>query len=448
MDSAQANTFAKILEQEIEIDGWVIRERLGEGKSAIVMRAEKGGLQAAVKVFHPESVERYGLNVQKMRIDREKMLIEKGHPNLVPILDGGVSTPHGRPYIVMGIVNGPILSNVLANVPRSNIAKLIEQLARAAKHLEDMGVVHRDIKPDNIKLVEDHNGILCLMDCGVIRPIGDNSGTDQGGMKQFVGTHQYSPPEMLHRTEEDSIEGWRAVTFYQIGAVLHDLIMLKGIFSGHVTPNANLINAVDSIDPVIESPDVEPMLISLAKRCLLKRPVDRLRLLKWEDFFFSEIPKTPNLEERKKLINQRQRLKQASESVKPLDRSENARLVALRHDTLAHRICEVVASVTGSLSDTLPPRNLKITTKRFPDPVVHCSFPADNSLNFSTPFHFEFSIKTTPDSPVIEVHARAGKGEKSNEIGWTHVGNHLDDFSTLNDALNEWVINILEQLVD
>jgi hypothetical protein len=70
-----------------------------------------------------------------------------------------------------------------------------------------------------------------VMDFGVIRPVGEPGITD-GDQRPFIGTLQYSSPEFLFRTEADTPEGWRALTFYQLGAVLHDLIMRQRIFCG------------------------------------------------------------------------------------------------------------------------------------------------------------------------------------------------------------------------
>jgi eukaryotic-like serine/threonine-protein kinase len=116
-----------------------------------------------------------------------------------------------------------------------------------------------------------------LLDLGVLKPFGVTGLTDNE-QKQFVGTLQYSPPEFLIRVEDDSAEGWRAVTFYQLGAVLHDLIMKRPIFADQADPYGLLARAVERVVPRIDSREVPADLVVLAASCLQKDPKLRLDL--------------------------------------------------------------------------------------------------------------------------------------------------------------------------
>jgi serine/threonine protein kinase len=135
-------------------------------------------------------------------------------------------------------------------------------------------LVHRDIKPENI-MVND-NGEIILMDLGVLKFVGVPSMTDDGG-KQFLGTLRYAPPEFLMRQEEDKTEGWRAINIYQIGAVLHDLIMGKELFAG-IEPYSALVIAVKEDMPPIISTKYHPELIRLTRNMLNKEWKKRLEL--------------------------------------------------------------------------------------------------------------------------------------------------------------------------
>ena len=86
------------------------------------------------------------------------------------------------------------------------------------------------------------------------------------------------------REEEDSDDGWRAITFYQLGAVLHDMIMRRRLFDEIDAPPARLIDAVRHARPVIDAADVAPHLVSLARNCLQKDWRLRLELVRWEHF--------------------------------------------------------------------------------------------------------------------------------------------------------------------
>jgi len=123
-----------------------------------------------------------------------------------------------------------------------------------------------------------------LLDLGVIRPFDLSNLTDEGDQHHFVGTLQYSPPELLFREEEQSIEAWRAITFYQLGAVLHDLLMRRPLFEEFKSPYAKLVRAVEKEIPLIDSREADPDLRLLAQNCLHKAPGYRLDTVKWDDF--------------------------------------------------------------------------------------------------------------------------------------------------------------------
>jgi eukaryotic-like serine/threonine-protein kinase len=448
MDSAQAKLFAEQLLSEAHIDQWELTNFIGYGKSSVVMSAVSGEHKVAVKVFHPEIVERFGLQAQVIRINREKLLINNDHPSIVKIIDGGVSKDSNHPYIVMELISGEILSNLLEKIPRENIKLIIEQLARATKHIEDFGVVHRDIKPENIIITDSEYTKIKLLDFGVMRPVGDSSATDQPGHRPFVGTHQYSPPEMLHRNEEDTVEGWRSITFYQIGAVLHDLIMREPIFESHKEPYANLVIAVDNIRPKIDAEDVEPELISLAKRCLLKKPYERSRAVEWKDFLFSAKTNQPTNEDRLNTLKKKQQLSKAIVEMQGLARIEANRVKDVKLDSLRQNLRDKVEIVLERLADVLPPKTIKSLHQIHPNTEIICHFPADKSLNLSTNFHFELSFYNEPESSFVEIYVRAGTGEVGNEITWVHLGGFLDQLDDFEPVLEEWLINLLELLIN
>jgi serine/threonine protein kinase len=270
------------------IGDWTPDRFLGNGKSALVLRAHRNEQVAALKIFDPDLVKRYGEAVQLNRIDRERLLIGLHHPNLVQIYDGGKCPNTNHLFVAMEYIDAPDLEAALAEVPRDRIRPLVAQLANAARFLEGLNLVHRDIKPANMAVSANFQ-TLTLLDLGVIRPLGDGTLTDNE-RRAFVGTHQYSPPEFMNRREQDTLDGWRAVTFYQIGAVLHDLLTRKPLFHDFISPQATLIHAVESEIPQIDGGGLDPDLILLAKNCLVKDPILRLRLVNWDSFAAAPAP--------------------------------------------------------------------------------------------------------------------------------------------------------------
>ena len=282
MDDVKAKALEKQLIGQF-ISGCCIQKLCDHGKSAAVFHAVKDGQSYAVKIFDDDLIKKYGDTAQFSRIDRELELRKHPHPHLVKIIDGGICDTTKNHFILMEYLEGKNVKQCLDQINDDDIWAYLEQLVSASRHLEDLGIAHRDIKPENV-MIDLETKHLTLMDLGVIRPISGSSLTDFSGVQQFVGTLQYSPPELLLRKEEDSLDGWRAVTFYQIGAVLHDMIMKKPIFYDESEPYPKLSNAAQFTSPIISSDTVDSALVRLAKTCLLKDPQDRLKLLTWDSF--------------------------------------------------------------------------------------------------------------------------------------------------------------------
>jgi len=293
-----------------EVGDWRIESRIDQGKSAVVFRAAGDNGLTAVKVFDPEMVERYGKKTQLARIERELQLKGQHHPNLIKILGGGECARTGYLFVAMDLVDAPNLGSVLTSVPPTRIWPTISQIASAARFLESLNLAHRDIKPGNIAISRDYHQAI-LLDLGVLRPFGVTGLTDIE-KQSFVGTLQYSPPEFLVREEEDSLDGWRAVTFYQLGAVLHDLIMGEPIFANQSEPYGLLARAVERVIPKIENTSVPADLVVLAASCLQKDPRLRLDLVKWEHFDPPELRGDANADDPISRIRRRRAMAQQS----------------------------------------------------------------------------------------------------------------------------------------
>ncbi len=193
---------------ELEIDGV-----LGEGGSAIVYAARRGGEELALKVLRPELLlserEVTAFLAEAHRAQRV------AHPSLVEIRDAGL-LPDGRPYLAMPRLRGECLADRLARGPLSIEAALhlFRGLADAVSALHAAGLVHRDIKPENMFVVgeEEH---LVLLDLGIARDIdAPSSTTTQAGLVR--GTPAYMAPERFFGTRASTVTDTyeAAVTLY------------------------------------------------------------------------------------------------------------------------------------------------------------------------------------------------------------------------------------------
>jgi len=141
--------------------------------------------------------------------------------------------------------------------------------------------VHRDIKPANI-VVDPTISKLKLLDLGVLRLIEhtEGNGTDQAETKRFVATAQYSSPEYLTREELPGAKGFEALNVYQVGAVLHDLIMKAPIFKQEAdTQNKYILyKAIITKLPLVVNPNLHRGSFLYAKLRFQKTPHFVLKL--------------------------------------------------------------------------------------------------------------------------------------------------------------------------
>lgn len=264
-----------------EIDGFRLSKVLGIGKSAAVFLGENSTGKAAIKIFDPDMISNSGIAIQEERITRQLQLTGHDCPTLIRVRGGGAlsSVSPTMFYLVMDLVEGVSLREHIAvhkKLAEAEIRNIFKDIHLAAKYLLENRFCHRDIKPENIQITPDGRAIL--LDLGVLRPHGESNLTQLPHGRAFVGTLRYAPPEMLHGKETADSKGWEAITIYQLGGILHDMIMGEELFSGFGDPYADLVHAVDTIDPQIYRSDIGQDLVLTAKKCLLKNPSERRNL--------------------------------------------------------------------------------------------------------------------------------------------------------------------------
>jgi len=280
MDKAKAKHIFEQVKGE-NIKGICIEEVIDNGKSAVVFHGKKDDKLFAIKLFDNDIVERFGAELQQERIELELSVKGRNIPNIVKVFDGGRIQINGIEYfyLIMEYIQGTNLKEYIENntITAGFIIKVINVLLDDTEALfkETPPLVHRDIKPENIMVTD--KGEIILMDLGVLKIVNTPSMTDVGE-KQFLGTLRYAPPEFLRREENDSIDGWRAINIYQIGAVLHDMIMKKALFTG-TGPYPALVMAIKEVPPQIISSEYPPDLIQLAREMLHKDWKERLKLV-------------------------------------------------------------------------------------------------------------------------------------------------------------------------
>ena len=266
------------------LPGVVIEAEIGRGGMGVVYRARQTFLdrRVALKLLHsdhsadgdPSYVERFNREA--------RILASLQHPNIAACHEAGV-TSGGIPYLLMELVEGPSLGSWLADHGRLPLTQALEMaldLAGALAHAQEKGIIHRDVKPDNVLLGNRTTGehradsilpwTVKLIDLGIARPIDSAIDVTKPGL--VVGTPITMAPEQFKHGE--AID-WR-VDLYGLGCVLYQ--SLTGV------PPFSSSNIVELVTAKISGPvpdasrvvsDLPPAVVQLLRDLLDPDPARR-----------------------------------------------------------------------------------------------------------------------------------------------------------------------------
>ncbi|UWE15237.1 protein kinase domain-containing protein [Herbaspirillum huttiense] len=267
---------------------------LKAGGSAAVYRVETEQGPKAWKAFNPQFLDGESGAAERRRLNVQRRLINHDCSSLIQTFR--VDEAENTAFVEMEFNPWRELKETLSEVPDQEVGRLIAQLVEAVKFLETKGIVHRDIKPENIHVSNDFKQ-LKLLDLGVARDIEPDEGqdagvTDHGNVRPFLATAQYSSPEYLFRLDEPSTKLWKGLNFYQVGAVLHDLVMKRPLFHYEMSLKNRWLVARAVLTKIPSFTDVDSNRLStfkaLASRCLTKDLDARLQQVDWTDFNFAD----------------------------------------------------------------------------------------------------------------------------------------------------------------
>src|SRR6266545_3455382 len=249
-------------------DEYEILEELGRGGMAIVFKARERQLErdVAIKVlpfslaFDKEFVERF------QREARTSAKLE--HPGIIPIYRVG---KNGRViYFVMKFLRGKPLSSVLAargSLPPGEIRQVLVQVARALAYAHKSGIVHRDIKPDNIMF--DEHGLAVVTDFGIAKAANGGKLTGTG---MSIGTPHYMSPEQARAQPLDGRSD-----IYSLGVVAYQCLSGFVPFDGEDSFSIGYKHIMEHVPtPPLETPD-QRTLFELIRKMMAKLPADRFQ---------------------------------------------------------------------------------------------------------------------------------------------------------------------------
>ncbi len=246
------------------VPGFVLAERIASGAMAEVFRAtpEGGGDAVAVKLLRPE----LGKGALARRFDVEQRILrELAHPGIVRYLAAGV-TPEGRAWLATEWVDGEELGAWMA-ARAGDVPAQVERIAEVAEALawaHARGVVHRDVKPSNIRVGRD--GRTRLLDFGLAGLLVQGDGRRSSSSDLWVFTLDYAAPEQLRGREVGS-----GADVYGLGLLLFEAGRGEPLWRRSSRPLALVLTEVASERPPAGLL-VDRRLDRLARRCLRSDP--------------------------------------------------------------------------------------------------------------------------------------------------------------------------------
>ena len=247
---------------------YTAEQEIGRGGSALIFRArDPGGRIVALKVLRPELL----VSVEADRFLREIRLASTlQHPHIAPLLDSG--SVEWVIYYVMAYIEGPTLRQALAersplDIPQATRISL--DLLGALDHAHAHGIVHRDVKPDNIVLSPEQGAVL--LDFGIARAM-EASGESLTAAGIAIGTVSYMSPEQVMGVRSPDPRS----DIYALGCVLYECLTGTPPFTHASDPVVMQMHVRDVPRPVRDRrAEVPEALDAVIMRALAKRPEER-----------------------------------------------------------------------------------------------------------------------------------------------------------------------------
>lgn len=244
-----------------------LKQIVGKGGMSTVHRAFDTLLErhVALKILHAQ----FGEDEEYVeRFRREaRAVAQLSHPNIVTVIDRGEED--GKQFIVFELVDGENLKELVERggpLPVRRVLELGLEVGRALAFAHAQGLVHRDVKPQNVLLNDE--GLAKVTDFGIVRSL-DAVGQTQTGT--VLGTSHYIAPEQARGERVDA-----QTDVYSFGVVLHELLTGEVPYAGDNFLSVAMKHVNDPVPSVLDArPDAPLRLASLIERSLAKQPSGR-----------------------------------------------------------------------------------------------------------------------------------------------------------------------------
>jgi eukaryotic-like serine/threonine-protein kinase len=213
-----------------ELGQYVLEEKIGQGGMGEVFRARHNMLR------RPTAIKLLGAGVSERelrRFEKEVQLTaELSHPNTISIYDYG-RTPDGTFYYAMELLDGMTLQELVErDGPQApaRVIHILTQVCAALREAHGAGLIHRDIKPDNVFLCRQGGlpDVVKVLDFGLVKQVVGDVNTSQTGTDVMVGTPLYMSPEAIASPDRVGV----CSDLYALGAVAYYLLTAEPVFDG------------------------------------------------------------------------------------------------------------------------------------------------------------------------------------------------------------------------
>ncbi|GAB4353328.1 MAG: hypothetical protein Kow0099_37550 [Candidatus Abyssubacteria bacterium] len=252
---------------ETQIGNYELLTEIGKGGMGVVYLARhiETGERVAVKVLPPE-LTRSPKYVERFR--REATAVARlDHPNIIKVFD--VGEENGIHFFAMEYLGGQSLRSFLkqrGKLPPADAVKIILDIADALELAHSQGIVHRDVKPDNI--MSDESGAFKIMDFGIAHT---EVGTQLTVTGTIMGTPEYMSPEQASGLKVD-----RRSDIYSLGIVLYEMLTGKAPFRGDTAIEVLQMHVTKTPEsPKLLNPEIPGKLAEVVSRMLEKQPANR-----------------------------------------------------------------------------------------------------------------------------------------------------------------------------
>jgi tetratricopeptide (TPR) repeat protein/tRNA A-37 threonylcarbamoyl transferase component Bud32 len=251
----------------------ILRELGGGGMSRVFLAEEvRLGRRVVIKVLPPDMAA--GVNAE--RFEREIQLAASlQHPHIVQLLTAGANADLA--YYVMPFIDGESLRAKLARegaLPMGEVLRILHNVVDALAYSHNHGVVHRDIKPDNVMLSGKH---ALVTDFGVAKAVSASSGDGHTNLTSLgiaLGTPAYMAPE---QAAADPRVDQRA-DIYAVGAMAYEMLCGRTPFVAPTPQGMLAAHIAEKPEPPVRYRNtIPPAMNELVLRCLEKNPADRIQ---------------------------------------------------------------------------------------------------------------------------------------------------------------------------